>query len=183
MYSSQFSEVQTITRNKIHGNVADLNGEMWYATGLYHPYPVEDTADKFCGTFYYYSEPGSKTCATYFNKTDAMMKLTSKIINPSYNIKRHLRGDYPADLRMSPFEHMRVVQHVVFIQFSGSGFLQTSDLLSPHHKIYVGKGPLGIKIFVGPLGKTIWTLLYGWITSGRHRSFRCLLYLVWDLNL
>jgi hypothetical protein len=81
--------------------------------GMYH----KDTSNQYCGTFYY-SEPESTTylaymtSRTYFNKTDALIKLGEEFgknyidqsdIDSGVNL--HLSGKLPQDLMMTPIEY------------------------------------------------------------------------------
>lgn len=120
-------------RNKINNGLVNINGELWnclpvtrYAEGMSKGMYHQDTNDEnnsssdFCGTFYYH-EPESttflayKTSRTFFNKTDALIRLGDELddefINPEFTMKElrmHMDGTLPADLMMTPMEYINL---------------------------------------------------------------------------
>lgn len=80
-----------------------------------------DIEKEYCGKFYYYEPESSvflayKTSRTYFNKTDALIKLgeeyDDEYINPEFidpNLRMHMNGELPPDLMMTPIEYAKLV--------------------------------------------------------------------------
>ncbi len=108
---------RTISRNQIIDNTVTLDNEVWnvipvtrYAAGMSKGLYNEESKQSFCGTFYY-NEPESntllayRTSRTFFNKTAAVMILDPNAgITMSSNLKKHMEGVLPSDLRMTPQE-------------------------------------------------------------------------------
>lgn len=98
-----------------------VNGENWrvipvtrYAAGMSGSFYYDDEGEaeereEYCGTFYYY-ETGSTTYLAYktflvaFNKTDAAMKLGIKTDINDEQLEKHMNGEYPRDLMLTPRE-------------------------------------------------------------------------------
>lgn len=124
------SENKVIEKELIVGENFMIDGELFstipvtryglgMSRGMYH----DETESQYLGTFYYY-EPESltylsyKTSRTYFNKTDAIIKLCEEF-NDEYDklvvsltlqrVKNHMDGKLPKDLMMTPFEYTRAL--------------------------------------------------------------------------
>jgi hypothetical protein len=79
--------------------------------GLYYDENEDKDSAKFCGTFYYLEEESSTYLLVQptrymvaFNKTDAMMKLGEDVEDASPTILKHIKGELPQDLIMTPQE-------------------------------------------------------------------------------
>lgn len=113
----------TMDKDNIINGQININGDIWnvipvtrYSQGMSKGlYYNEKNETNYCGTFYYYEEESTtylayKTSGTYFNKTDALIKLGKEFNEDRIDrlqpiLRMHMNGILPENLMMTPLEY------------------------------------------------------------------------------